>query len=182
MKHAVLLDGPIGAGKTTLGRAVAGRIGAAFIDGDDHSDPLRPWYASSLRTSRSILRTALAALDDAPAVVIAWPLRCINWVWFRRRFGEAGVKPLFVSLRAAAASIVSAGRGRSFTPAERERIAVMLAEGYGARTFSDATLDTDRAGFTETLDHLEAELRRLGVTQAAGPSARPARASGVVPG
>ena len=98
IKHAIFLSGPIGAGKTTLGRALSERIGGAFIDGDDHSDPGRPWYCSILRTSAAVHRTGLASLDGKPAVVVAYPLNCMAWTYFQRKFEDAGVRPLFVSL------------------------------------------------------------------------------------
>jgi shikimate kinase len=41
--HATFSSGPIGAGKTTLGRAVANRLDAAFIEGDDYADHTKPW-------------------------------------------------------------------------------------------------------------------------------------------
>ncbi len=51
---AIFLNGPIGVGKTSLGRALARNLGSAFIDGDDHATPGKPWYGSSLSTSRSL--------------------------------------------------------------------------------------------------------------------------------
>ena len=161
MKHAIFLSGPIGAGKTTLGRALGERIGGAFIDGDDHSDPGRPWYCSTLRTSTAILGAGLACLDDKPAIVVAHPLNRINWIYFRRKFEGVGVKPLFVSLRASFPAITGQNRGRSFSSGEKERIQVMIAEGYGSRPFSDLVVDTDGPDFTATLARLEAEVRRL---------------------
>lgn len=41
--HATFSSGPIGAGKTTLGRAVANRLDAAFVEGDDYADHTKPW-------------------------------------------------------------------------------------------------------------------------------------------
>ena len=161
MKHAIFLSGPIGAGKTTLGRALSARIGGAFIDGDNHSDPERPWYGSILRTSVAVHKTGLARLADKPAVVVAYPLNCITWIYFRRRFGDAGIRPLFVSLQASFAAITGQNRGRSFSKEEKERIQVIIAEGYGAPPFSDLIVNTDGPGFAATLARLEAEVRRL---------------------
>jgi hypothetical protein len=160
-KHAIFLDGPIGAGKTTLGRALAERLAGGFIDGDDVSDPSRPWYCSILRTSQSIVRTGAAMLDDVDVVVIAYPLGCVNWIYFRRKFGDAGVRPIFVSLRASYSSIIDRRRGRAFTDEDHDRIQVMIAEGFGARAFSDLVLDSDKADFLATLAELESETRRL---------------------
>src|SRR2546426_892339 len=98
--HAIFLNGPIGTGKTTLGRALAQNIEAGFIDGDDHSDPDKPWFASIKRTSERIVQAGFQILATHRAVVIAYPLGCTNWIYFRRKFGDAGVAPLFVTLNA----------------------------------------------------------------------------------
>src|SRR5687768_10826802 len=105
-KFAIFLSGSVGVGKTTLGRALGERMGAGFIEGDDHSDPASPWYCSILRTSAAIVRAGLAILRDKPAVIVAYPLNCIGWIYFRRKFSDAGVTPLFVSLRASFDAIV----------------------------------------------------------------------------
>ena len=97
-------------------------------------------------------------------MVIAYPLGCSSWIYYRRKFGDAGVKPHFVTLRASYENIVAASRGREFTPWEHERIATMLREGYDARPFSDLIFDTDRCGFDETLMRL---------TEAVKPFIRP---------
>ncbi len=160
-KDAIFLSGPVGAGKTTLGRALAERLAGGFIDGDDFSDPDRPWYCSILRTSKAMAQAGLAALEDRSTVVIAYPLNCINWIYFRRRFADAGIRPFFVSLRVSYPSVVGKSRGRVFSNEEHDRIQVMIAEGYGARPFSDLVIDTDTAGFAVTLAHLERETRRM---------------------
>jgi len=160
-KHAIFLTGPVGVGKTTLGRPLATMLGGRFIDGDDHSDLGKPWYCSSLRTGAAIVRTGLSLLDDAPAVVVAQPLTCTTWIYFRRKFGDAGVRALFIGLRASLVSILDEGRGRRFDVAERARIRTMIAEGYGESPFVDFVLDTDKDSFADTLTQLTAETRRL---------------------
>lgn len=161
VKHAIFLGGPIGAGKTTLGSAFSARIGGAFIDGDDYSDPERPWHYSILRTSAAIREVGLARLTDKPAVVVAYPFNCTTWIYFRRKFEAAGVRPLFVSLQASFAAITGQDRGRSFSSKEKKRVQAMIAEGYGARPFSDLVVNTDDPDFAATLGRLEAEIRWL---------------------
>lgn len=157
VKRAIFLSGPIGVGKTTLGRALSDSIAGGFIDGDDHSDPDKPWYCSILRTSIAVVRTGLAILESKPAVVIAYPLNCMNWIYFRRRFGDAGIRTLFIGLRAPFSFIVDEGRGRRFDEDEQQRIRVMIAEGYGEKPFSDLIVDTDQDSFANTLAHLVSE-------------------------
>ena len=158
-KYAIFLDGAIGTGKTTLGRALAERLSGRFIDGDEFADPDRPWYCSILQTSRSIVQHGVEMLATANVVVVAYPLGCINWIYFRRKFIEAGARPFFVGLQASFDAIVDERRGRSFNTEEHDRIQVMIAEGYGARRFSDLLLVTDRRDFTTTLGELERSLR-----------------------
>jgi len=172
VRYAIFLGGPIGAGKTTLGRALAEAIGGGFIDGDDHADDDRPWYACILRTSRSIVEEAKRLAAASPYVVIAYPLGCVTWIYYRRKMAEAGIAPLFVTLRASFANIVAPGRSRRFSLAEQERIRVMLLEGYAERPFSDLILDTDKASFDETADALVREVGRLMAARDRAASAR----------
>ncbi|GAU83291.1 AAA family ATPase [Bosea sp. BIWAKO-01] len=162
MQHyAIFLSGPIGAGKTTLGKGLAAELGGGFIDGDDHSDPDLPWYGSILQTSRSVVRTGLEILAVQPVVVIAYPLGCSTWIFYKRHFADAGVRPFFVSLRASYTGITSAARGRAFDKEERERIRVMLHEGYAERPFSDLIIDTDLLPFEAALQRLARDVRQL---------------------
>src|ERR1700750_877741 len=139
-KHAVFLEGPIGAGKTTLGGRLAKRLSGGFVDGDDFSDPVRPWYCSTLQTSRAIVRASAQILQGNNLVVVAYPLRCVNWIYFRRKFADFGVFTHFISLGAPYTAIVDKDRGRLFTAAERHRIQTMIAEGYGSRSFSSLSV------------------------------------------
>jgi hypothetical protein len=160
-RHAIFLSGPIGAGKTALGRGLADKLDGAFVDGDDFADHTKPWYGSILHASEAIVRDGLAALRSKPAVVVAYPLRCTNWIYFKRRFGDEGALPIFVSLRASFESIVHSSRGRTFSDRERVRIREMIAEGYGSRAFSDLVVDTGQKSFDETAAELVAKVRAL---------------------
>ncbi|MCP3476490.1 hypothetical protein NLM33_40475 [Bradyrhizobium sp. CCGUVB1N3] len=161
MKFSIFLSGPVGVGRTTLGRALAERLPGGFIDGDDFSDPSRPWYCSILQTSRAIVQTGTAILESRDVVIVAYPLSCISWIYFRRKFGECGASSFFISLRATYTAIVDQRRGRGFSSGEHDRIRVMIAEGYGARSFSDLVIDTDKVDFAETLARLENEVAHM---------------------
>jgi gluconokinase len=82
--HVVVLLGPAGAGKTTVGRALAASLGWRFEDADDYHDPENvarmrrgealvdadrwPWLAA-LRAV--VARQLVAAPPDAPGLVLA---------------------------------------------------------------------------------------------------------------
>ena len=159
--HVIFLSGPIGVGKTSLGRGLAERLEGVFLDGDDFSQSDRPWYACILQTSRGILGSGLAAVERTGVAVIAYPLRCTNWIYFKRSFEGRGVRTVFVSLRAAYPSIVDEKRGRIFSVEEHHRIRRMIEEGYGDRPFSDLIVNTDIESFDETLANLERGARLL---------------------
>ena len=158
---AKFLNGRIGSGKTTLGCGLATALGGGFVDGDDCSDNSKPWYASIRTTSANIVRAGFAVLETRPVVVIAYPLGCSSWIYHRRKFGDAGVRPVFVTLRASYENITKAGRGRVFSEWEHARIKTMLREGYDSRAFSDLIVDTDKASFDETLARLVEQVTAL---------------------
>src|SRR5262249_42098655 len=113
------------------------------------------------QTSAAIVATAIGQLASRPIVIVAYPLRCTTWIYHRRRFGDLGIRTLFVTLRAPYEAIVDPVRGRKFSLAEQDRIKVMIAEGYADRPFSDLTVDADRASVEEIADRLAVDVRRL---------------------
>jgi len=161
MGQAIFFSGPIGTGKTTLGRAVAGRLDARFFDGDDFAVHDRPWYASSLSTSAGIADAVRVALSNHRLAVVAYPLRRTNYVYFCRRLGAAGHQMTVVTLRASMVRIVDPTRGRTFSPTEVTRIGEMIAEGYDARPFSDLVCHTDASSFGQTVETLLSRLQPL---------------------
>jgi len=160
-KFAIFLSGPIGVGKSSLGRALAKKFGGRFIDGDDHSDPDHPWHCSILKTSRAVLREAIVSLEEHTLVVIAYPLRCTTWVFYKRHMNDVGVLPIFINLTASFEEIVSPSRRRSFSDAEKFRIEVMIQEGYGERPFGDMTFKTADQSFEDTLQKIASEVAKI---------------------
>lgn len=158
---AIFLSGPIGAGKSTLGVALAQARRGTFIEGDEHSAPDRPWYASTLTTARSIVRAIVRDAEPDRPVVIAYPLRCLEWIFYRRHLEKSGIRMIVVSLGASYDSTTSADRGRRFSEGEQDRIRQMIAEGYDRRRFSDLVLRTDDENRDETLGRLLKELPNI---------------------
>ncbi len=152
MKTAVFLDGPIGVGKTTLGRAAAARLGATFLDADDFSDPDKRWFEDILTASRALRAAILAA--PMPLVVLAKPLRQRDWCWFSGHLARAGVTARCIGLTASLPAILAPARGRGFSVREAGRIAAMIDQGYGRRPFRHATLATDAGDLAGTAARL----------------------------
>lgn len=150
-KSVLLLDGPIGVGKTSLGQAAASQLAFGFVDGDDHSAP-GPWLRSILQTSRKIVSASEECLRTYPAVIVAYPLRCTNWLFFYETFGRMDISCRCIGLIADVTAI--SARERALSAAEVARSAEMIAQGYGTRAFNDFTVRTDEAGFEETCRRL----------------------------
>lgn len=161
MRSVIVLNGPVGVGKTTLGRALARELGGAFIDGDDLRNPAKRWIDEVLSLADALVRAGMEALASRPVLVVATPLRARDWALLRARFRAEGVAAFCVTLAADEDAILAPGRGRAFGAAERARVAEMIAQGYAARPFSDLVVRTDRAGFAETLDGLRDGCRLL---------------------
>ncbi|OSP55685.1 hypothetical protein [Pseudoruegeria sp. SK021] len=165
-KHAIILDGPIGVGKTTFGRLLADRLAGQFLDGDRFSDPHGPWYASSLSTNRGIFTASMTAFDATSTVVIAYPMRCLNWIFLRRRFQAAQIETHCVGLQASLENITGQDRSRRLSVSEIARAQHMIEQGYGARPFNTFSFRTDTGDITTVLDGAVA---RLGSVLADGP-------------
>jgi shikimate kinase len=58
MMSTIFLNGPIGVGKTRLGRALAARLGGAFIDSDDLRDYSKSWIGEFLTGSRKLVQAS----------------------------------------------------------------------------------------------------------------------------
>lgn len=153
-RHVIILNGPIGAGKTTLGRALASELGAAFIDSDDLRDATKQWYEEVLTTSRKLVRAGCDALDGRSRLVVAKPLRVRDWHFLKASFGATGVVVHCVTLAARLDAMLDPGRGRSLDADERARASEMIQQGYAARPFSDAIVATDCEDFPATLARL----------------------------
>jgi hypothetical protein len=166
MTPAIFLTGTIGAGKTTLGRALARALGGGHVEGDDYHQPPKPWFATSLSTCRGVLGAALALAAEGRPAIVSYPLRCREWIFYRRRLGEAGIRSAFVSLVAGEKALLSPGRGRTFDAGDRRRIVEMLDQGYGARPFADLVVRTDQGSVDEALAGLIAALERSGFVAA----------------
>ena len=76
VSHHIVLVGPMGAGKTTLGQALAARLGCAFVDVDarieaDHGQSIPALFASEGEAGfrRRESDTLRAVLAGAPGVV-----------------------------------------------------------------------------------------------------------------
>lgn len=139
---AVFLHGSIGVGKTTLGTALAARLGGAYVDGDQYQRRDRPWFASSLSVAHGMAEAAIGQAKPGAPVVLGYPLRCIDHLYLKKRLARAGVRALFVNLCPPLDAILGPGRGRSFTDWERGRTAEMIVQGYNGRPWSDARVDT----------------------------------------
>lgn len=156
--HVFLFGGPIGVGKTTLGRSVVERMGIAFLDRDALAGP-GPWISTVLSTSRRIVAGCLQELERYPAVIVAAPIRCLDWLCLSMRFNRVGVQCHCIGLTASQVSIET--RSRTLSLSERRRSREMASQGYGQRPFRVGTLHTDHHCIASATDVLTAQLSKL---------------------
>jgi DNA polymerase III delta prime subunit len=157
----ILLTGPIGVGKTTLGRALAARLGCRFLDADDFGREGRPWFHASLSNCRRLLGAASTAWEATRIVEVAKPLRCREWAFFRAHLAKESIRMICIGLTGDLACIADPRRGRPFSGPELSRMQVMFREGYGERPFCDHVERTDAKSFEHTLESLVGTSRKL---------------------
>ena len=143
----IILNGPIGAGKSTIGAAAAERLGGTFIESDELGDPDKAWFEQVGEVNAEIVKLSLLALSKIPLVVVARPLRDEDWIALRDAFAARGVATKCITLAATYEAITAPARGRTFSQWELNRIREMIAEGYDQRSFSDAIVCTDQKNF-----------------------------------
>ena len=69
--------------------------------------------------------------------MVAYPLRCVNWIYYRRHLAAASIASVFVGLSASLEEITQRDRGRLLSETEQARLSVMVAEGYSNPLFYD---------------------------------------------
>ncbi|HYD06354.1 MAG TPA: AAA family ATPase, partial [Reyranella sp.] len=57
----IFLSGPVGVGKTVLGRLAAAKLEASFIDSDDLGDPSKRWFEQGLSAANALVTAVKAA-------------------------------------------------------------------------------------------------------------------------
>lgn len=154
-KQVVFLSGPIGVGKSTIGAAVAQRLGGAFIESDWLGDPSGAWNEQIDAVNGEIVAQSLQALDIVDVAVVELPLDAARWQSLNHAFG-LGVQTRCITLAATYDAIIAPARGRIFSGWELARIMEMIAEGYDRRSFSEAIVRTDHASIECIRDEIVA--------------------------
>jgi hypothetical protein len=146
MLTVIHLNGPINSGKSSVGLALAGLLpGAVFIDGDEHDAPDDAPLDTKIQAA---LRRIETQIEEATAdyLIVAYPLDHEHYNQLQAASKRRGARLLVLTLAPPLEIALSDRGARKLTPSERERISEMYEEGYQARAFSDAVLDT--AGLT----------------------------------
>ncbi|WP_370675540.1 shikimate kinase [Pleomorphomonas sp. PLEO] len=137
MRTIIVVSGPINAGKTTIGRALAKAIdGAVFIDGDDHDAPEDAPLALRIEAGLQRLSDEIAG-NTARWLVIAYPLRNEDHERLLDVAQTRDARLLTVTLAPPLEVCLSDRGSRVLDDGERARICEMYTEGYHQRAFSD---------------------------------------------
>jgi len=146
MLTVIHLNGPINSGKSSVGRALADLLPhAVFIDGDDHDAPDDAPLSTRIRVALRRIETQIAeATGDY--LIVAYPLDQAHYNQLHAASERRGARLLVLTLAPPLEVALSDRGSRRLTAGERERIIEMYEEGYQARAFSYAVLDT--AGLT----------------------------------
>lgn len=88
------------------------------------------------------------SLRSHSTVIVSWPLRCTNWIYFRQLFERMDITCRCIGLTADIAAI--SARERTLSAGEIARSTEMIDQGYGQRSFNEFTVRTDEVDFDET--------------------------------
>jgi hypothetical protein len=164
MRTIIVVSGPINAGKTTIGRALAKAIdGAVFIDGDDHQAPEDAPLALRIEAGLKRLSEEIAG-NPAPWLVIAYPLRDEDHERLLDVAQTREARLLTVTLAPPLEVCLSDRGRRALDDGERARICEMYTEGYHQRAFSDLVVSSAssvEAAVNETSAWLNGVLSKL---------------------
>lgn len=134
----ICINGSINSGRSTVGRALAARLGVRFIEGDDHDAHELPFEEMIVAAVERLARVIEAA-DER--LVVAYPLRDQDFAVLDEAARKRGAELVVVTL-APPLEVALTQRGeRVLDDGERERIRKMYAEGYNAREFSALVAD-----------------------------------------
>jgi shikimate kinase len=183
IRHIVIV-GLMGAGKSTVGQAVAERLGWAFRDSDTDIEEATGRTVRELGVEVGVpamheleARELLTALDDPNPEVIAAAASTIDVEACRRRLAEPDV--LVIWLRADPATLAerfgSSTHRPSYGPDTTEFLAEQAARRYPHYMALDpAVIDVDRLGPREAIDAALAACRATdddGIAGAGSPDA-----------
>lgn len=140
MRTVVVVSGPVNAGKTTVGRALARVIeGATFIDGDDHDAPDDASLHVRIEAALQRLCGEIVA-TPSHCLVIAYPLRDQDHERLLRAAKTGEARLLVVTLAPPLEVTLSDRGNRKLNDGEQARIREMYAEGYNHQAFSGLTV------------------------------------------
>lgn len=162
MKNTVVLVGLMGAGKTSIGRRVAARLGLPFVDADDEIEAAAgssiPDIFERLGESgfRDGERRVIARLLDGPPVVLATGGGAFMDTDTRDHIAAKGIS---IWLRADIDTLVRRTARRDDRPLlkngdPREILARLIVERHPVYELADITVDSLDAPAEETLQHV----------------------------